>query len=104
MSLFMQEYVYGSANPPAGAGCAAAPAGQGWNFVQVQGTIIPRNARPATYDTALEVRSRGRIVAQFRFNATLTLEQPYTFERYVPLRSGEMDRFDSVDLVFHRLP
>jgi hypothetical protein len=86
MSPFMQEYVYGGANPPAGTGCAAAPAGPVWNFVQIQGTIIPRNARPATYDTAIEVRSRGRIVAQFRFNATLTLEQPYTFERYAQVR------------------
>jgi len=98
MDAFLQKFndLTGS------AGCAAAPMNPGWNFVKIEGTIIPRNARPADYEIGIDVRSRGRVIAQFRFNETLTLEQPFSFQRYVPLRSGEMDLFDGIELVFHR--
>jgi len=81
-------------------GCASTPTGPGWNFVKIEGTIIPRNARPREYDIGIDVSSRGRVIAQFRMNQTLTLEQPFSFDRYVPLRSDEMELFDSIGLVF----
>jgi hypothetical protein len=99
MDAFLQTYPDGYNSL---AGCAAAPIGPGWNFVKIEGTIMPRNARPAEYDIGINVRSRGRVIAQFRMNETLTLEQPFSFERYVPLRSDEMELFDSIELVFSR--
>jgi hypothetical protein len=102
LSTFIQEYTYGNPSPSASAGCAAAPANQGWNFVRIQGTILPRNARPADYDSLLEVRSQGRIIAQSASNETLVLDQPFSYERYVPLKTDEMDLFDGIELLFHR--
>ena len=102
VTAFMQMYTDGNINPAVVAGCAAAPVSPGWNFVKIAGTIIPRNARPGHYEIGINVSSQGRIIAQFRFNETLTLEQPFSFERYVPLKSDEMNLFDSIELVFHR--
>ncbi len=95
MDAFLQKYNEGDTG-----GCPAAPVGPGWNFVKIEGTILPRNARPREYDIGIDVRSRGRVVAQLGMDETLTLEQPFSFERYVPLRTDEMELFDSIELVF----
>ncbi len=105
MDAFLQklpEGYNGEASLAGGDGCAAAPMSPGWNFVKIEGTIIPRNARPAEYDIGINVSSRGRVIDQIRMTETLTLEQPFSFERYVPLRSDEMDLFDGIGLVFGR--
>jgi hypothetical protein len=98
MDAFLQE----SPGPAGSAVCAAAPGDPGWNFVKIEGTILPRNARPAEYVIGINVRSRGRIIAQFSFSEALRPGEPVSFERYVPLRSDEMDLFDSIELVFYK--
>jgi hypothetical protein len=102
MDTFIAEYANGNPNPPTSTGCVAAPAGRDWNFVKIDGIVVPRNARPAGYDSLLEVRSQGRIIAGFRSGETLVPGQPYSFTWYVPLRTDEMDLFDSIELLFHR--
>lgn len=102
MDTFIREYANGNPSPPAGTGCAAEPAGRDWNFVKIEGIVVPRNARPAGYDSLLEVRSQGRIIAGFTNRETLVPGQPYSFTWYVPLRTDEMDLFDSIELLFHR--
>jgi hypothetical protein len=105
MATFLQKYreeYNGDPSRIGGAACAGASANPGWNFIKIVGTIIPRNARPDTYDMRMNVRSQGKVIAQFRINETLTLGQPFSFERYVPLKTNEMDLFDSVELLFAR--
>jgi len=98
MDAFLQKYD----NLTAGTGCTDASMTPGWNFVKIEGTIVPRNARPSAYDMGIVVWSRGRVIAQFSSAETLTLEQPFTFQRYVPLRTSEMDLFDTIGLVFYK--
>ena len=102
MDAFLQAYPGNGAAPAGSTACAAGPASPSWNFVKISGTILPRNARPSEYHIGIGVSSRGRVIAEFRFNETLTLEQQVSFERYVPLRSDEMDLFDSIGLNFYK--
>jgi hypothetical protein len=98
MDAFLQKYD----NVTGSAGCAAASTNPGWNFIKIEGTVIPRNARPSDYDMGIVVWSRGRVIAQLSSTETLTLEKPFTFQRYVPLRTDEMDLFESIGLVFYK--
>ena len=86
MDAFLQAYPENGATPAGSTACAAGPGSPNWNFVKISGTILPRNARPSEYDIGIMVSSRGKVIAEFRFNETLTLEQQVSFERYV--RSG----------------
>jgi len=89
-------------NSIGGASCAGVPAYPKWNFIRINATLIPRNARPGEYDIGINVRSHGTVIAQLRMNRTFALEHPVIFVRYVPLKLEEMDAFDSIELVYAR--
>jgi hypothetical protein len=89
-------------NAIGGASCAGVPANPVWNFVRVNATLMPRNARPAEYDIGINVRSRRDVIAQVTMNRTFILDQPVIIVRYIPLKVEEMDAFDSIGLVFAR--
>jgi len=91
---------YLDSNLLGGASCRGVPAQPAWNFVRIDLTIVPRNARPANYDIGIDVRSQGRTAAQITMNRNLTLDTPVSYELYVPLKIAEMDRFDSVAMNF----
>jgi len=40
------------------------------------------------------------VVEQFTLNQTLIIDQPVFIARYVPLKTEEMDSFDSIEMVF----
>lgn len=84
---------------PACSGIVSTPT---WNFVLINATIMGRNARPAEYAIGFNVRSKGIVVAQIRSDRTLMLDTPSVFALYVPLKTLEMERFDSVEMVFAR--
>lgn len=96
LSDYIDPYNLGSAN------CTGTVASPTWNFVRIDATIMPRNARPADYDIGINVRSKGKVTAQLRMNRTLTIDQPVIYELYVPVKTAEMDLFDSVEMVFER--
>jgi hypothetical protein len=89
-------------NAIGGAPCAGVPADPRWNFVRINATLIPRNARPQEYDIGINVRSHGVVIEQLQMNQTFVIEQPVIFVRYIPLKIEEMDVFDSIELVFSR--
>lgn len=89
-------------NTLGGAQCAGVPASPTWNFVRIDATIMPRNGRPADYDIGISVRSKGKVTAQLKLSRTLTIDKPVTYELYVPLKMIEMDRFDSIEMVFYK--
>ncbi len=82
--------------------CAGVIANPKWNFVRINATLMPRNARPGEYDIGINVRSRGVIIEQLRLNATFEIDRPVVIARYVPLRLDETDAFDSIELVYAR--
>jgi hypothetical protein len=83
-----------------GSRCAGATASPTWNFILVNASLMPRNARPADYDIGLNIRSHGRVVAQVKLNRTLVLDEPVVYGLFVPLRTDQMDSFDGVEMVF----
>ncbi len=84
---------------PACVGTVSTPT---WNFVLINATITGRNALPAEYAIGFNVRSKGIVVAQIRADRNLTLDTPAFFALYVPLKTAEIERFDSVEMVFVR--
>ncbi|MDD1694735.1 MAG: hypothetical protein LUQ71_08425 [Methanoregula sp.] len=89
-------------NTLGGANCTGTAATPTWNFVRIDATIMPRNARPADYDIGISVRSKGKVAAQIKLNRTLTLDQPVIYELYVPVKTSETDLFDSIEMVFYK--
>jgi hypothetical protein len=85
-----------------GTRCTGVPADPRWNFVRINATLIPRNARPGEYTIGINVRSHGEVIEQLWINQTFVIDEPVIFVRYIPLKVEEMDAFDSVDLVFSR--
>lgn len=85
-----------------GPACSGTVSNPTWNFVLINATIMGRNALPAEYAIGFNVRSKGVVVAQIRKDQALTLDTPAIFALYVPLKTAEMERFDTVEMVFAR--
>ena len=82
--------------------CAGTVANPKWNFVRINATLMPRNARPGEYDIGINVRSRGVVIEQIRLNRSFEIDRPVVIAGYVPLRLDETDAFDTIDLAFSR--
>ena len=95
---YITEYI--DPNTLGGVNCTGVAAAPTWNFVLINATIMPRNARPSEYAIGFDIRSRGRVVAQLRADRTLTLDQPEIFALFVPVKTSEMEFFDGVAMVF----
>jgi hypothetical protein len=103
LNAFMASFAQDADSDPnliGGSTCEGAVVTPTWNFVQIRATLIPRNARPTEYDIGINVRSEGKVVEQFRMSKTFILDETVPVELYVPLKTGESDAFDSVELVF----
>jgi len=85
-----------------GPACSGTVSNPTWNFILINATIMGRNALPAEYAIGFNVRSKGVVVAQIRTDRNLTLDTPAIFALYVPLKTTEMERLDSVEMVFVR--
>jgi len=82
--------------------CAGLIANPKWNFIRINITLMPRNARPGEYDIGINIRSRGSVIEQLQLNRSFVLDQPVILVRYIPLKVEEMEDFESIDLVFSR--
>ncbi len=82
--------------------CTGMVANPKWNFVRINATLLPRNARPGEYDIGINVRSRGVVIEQIRLNRSFAIDRPVVIAGYVPLRLDETDAFDTIDLAFSR--
>lgn len=98
VSPYLDHYV--DTNTLGGERCAGVTASPTWNFVLINATLMPRNARPAVYDIGINVRSHGKVVEQLRFSETFVLDQPVVIARYVPMKTTEMDDFEGIELVY----
>jgi hypothetical protein len=85
-----------------GPACSGVVATPFWNFVRINATFIPRNARPGEYDIGFDIISHGVEIEQLRMNRSFVLDDPIILVLYIPLRVDEMDAFDSIRPVFAR--
>jgi hypothetical protein len=114
MGAFLRAHAGEYANDPdvhlhvdpasiAGTACTGGASGSPkWNFVRINATLIPRNARPGEYEIGINIRSRGIVIEQLRLNRSFEIDRPVIIVGYVPLRLDETDLFDTIDLVFAR--
>ena len=83
--------------------CEGAAVDPCWNFIAVTAKISPRNARPANYSISMDLKSQGKTIAQSKTTDMLIQDQTITLTSYIPLKSNEMDLFDSVEMSFTQL-
>jgi hypothetical protein len=103
---FLRDYTEGAADKTKMIGvarCINVPANPWWNFVEVSARITPTNARPANYTVSLNVRSFGKIIAQFKTTEQLTYGNTIEFVSYIPLKTDEMDAFDSIKISYDKI-
>jgi hypothetical protein len=102
---FLRKYTEGKAENtplkslPACQGSIAEPT---WNFVEIQIVLDPTNIQPSNYTITEEVHSGGKVVAQFATDQRLFINQQLSLKNYVPVRTSEIDLFDSIGLTYTR--
>ena len=85
-------------------GCQGVSMTPDWNFAEFRATVTPRNARPATYDISLIMKSRGRNITVYTTRETLTADRQIGFVRYIPMKADEMELLDIPYVMFTRVP
>jgi hypothetical protein len=84
-------------------GCQGAEGKPEWNFVEIRVILDPTNIRPANYTISQNVRSNGKIIAQFMTTRTLVINEKVALTSYVPVKSDELDLFDTISVTYTRL-
>jgi len=106
-NVFLRDYVEGKNENQKVMNiyrCEGRPVTPYWNFVKIDVKITPRNGRPANYTMTINIRSQGKIIAQFNSTEMLTLDEIISFQSYIPLKSDEMDDIEGVELTWTKLP
>ena len=104
---FIKDYTVGSnQNSPFKGiyGCQGVAMSPNWNFAEISASITPRNARPATYEISLIMKSQGKNSTVFTTQETLTPDQPFAFVRYIPMKTDEMELLDIPYITFTLVP
>jgi hypothetical protein len=73
-----------------------------WNFIKISGQLIPRNAVPTDYEFVIHLNSNGKDVGQVKMNETMDPNQPIQYVTYIPMRTDEMDLFNTATLTFNQ--
>jgi hypothetical protein len=83
-------------------GCQGAEGKPEWNFIEIRVILDPTNIRPVNYTISQVVRSNGEIIAQFPTTRTLVIGEKLALTSYVPIKTEELDLFDTVGVTFTR--
>ena len=103
--LFLWKYTEGKSentlikNVP---GCYGAEGLPNWNFVEIKVILNPTNVRPANYTISQVVQSNGKTIAEFATTRTLVIDEKVTLTSYVPVKTDELDLFDTVGITYTR--
>jgi len=79
------------------AHCAGGGENPYWNFVQISATVTSANAKPVNYTVSMNIRSEGKVVAQFTTTELIMPDTSVSLTGYIPLKENEMDLFDGID-------
>lgn len=83
--------------------CLGSEAEPTWNFIEIRVILVPTNFYPSDYTITQNVRSDGKIVAQFVTTERLVIDENVELTSYVPLHADEVDLFDGVGVTYSRL-
>jgi hypothetical protein len=104
---FIRDHTAGSSENSPFRGiysCQGVSMSPNWNFAEIRAAITPRNARPATYEISLIIKSRGRNITVFTTRENLTPDLPLAFVRYIPMKTDEEGLLDIPYITFTRIP
>ncbi|NLD56625.1 MAG: hypothetical protein GX651_00635 [Methanomicrobiales archaeon] len=85
--------------PSACFGSAAEPT---WNFIEVRVILDPSNVHPADYTITENIVSDGKVVVKFATTRSLVIGNQVTLLSYIPIRSDDVDLFDTVAITYTR--
>jgi uncharacterized membrane protein len=74
-----------------------------WDIAYVGARIIPRNGILSDYTIIITVGAEGKRGAQIITNKTLTIDQPITIERWIPIRRSEIDTLGNPSIFYNKL-
>jgi hypothetical protein len=83
--------------------CYGLPETPTWDFVDFSATIIARNARPATYNITMNVKSMGVDGPEYSTTMSLNPGQEYPVEIYVPIRNDQITNIAGVSFKFDQI-
>jgi len=73
-----------------------------WNFAEISAAIMPRNARHATYEISLIMKSQGKNSTVFTTQENLMPDVPLGIVRYIPMKTDEIGLMDIPYVNFSR--
>jgi hypothetical protein len=82
--------------------CYGLPDTPYWNFLEVKGFLIARNARPATYDVILVIRYEGVDGPEIHLQQTFLPDQEIPYYTYIPIKVNEIRYISGVQLKFNQ--
>jgi hypothetical protein len=103
---FLRKYTEGKAENTAIKTLQVCQGSEGnpyWNFIETRVILNPTNIKPSDYTISINVRSNGKIIAQFKTTRTLTIDQQVILANYIPIKADEVDLFDGVGVTYTRL-
>ena len=98
-ATFIRKYTQGnSANTPfiTPAACTGTSNEPTWNFVMVRIVLNPTNSVAADYAVSRNVWSDKKLVGVLTTSENLVMDKKASLIGYIPLKTSEMDRFDSI--------
>jgi hypothetical protein len=83
-------------------GCQGADGAPEWNFAEIRVILNPTNFKPTNYTISQDVRSESEIITQFTTTRTLVINEKIALTSYVPIKTDELDLFDTVSVTYTR--
>lgn len=84
------------------AACLGSEADPTWNFIEVRVILSPRNVRASDYTITKNLMSDGKTVVQLSTTRRLVLDEKVILVSYIPIRTDEIDLFDTVEMTYTR--
>jgi len=73
-----------------------------WNFIEVRAILVPTNFNPSFYTITENVMSDGKIVAEFKTDKWLVIDEQVILTVYIPIHADEVDLVDNVEMTYTR--
>jgi hypothetical protein len=83
--------------------CLGSAAEPTWNFIEVRVILDPTNVHPTDYTITENIGSDGKVVVRFATTRSMVIGEQVILLSYIPIRSDEVDLFDTVDVTYTRL-
>jgi len=102
---FLWKYTEGNAeNTPVKTlvACQGSANEPTWNFVEVHIVMNPTNKIPSNYTITRNIWSNEKIVTQIPITVQMVVDQTTVLTSYIPVRTDEMDLFDSISVTTAR--